>query len=172
MRKHTGMRPQDIVILLKMISLENKEWRITDIANQLHMSQSEVSEALNRCKIARLVDESKKKVFKESLLEFLLHGLRYVFPEQPGAIVKGVPTAHSAEPLKKKISSNETDQYVWPFPEGKARGQAIQPLFKTVPQASLEDQQLYEMLALTDALRVGRAREFKIASEELIKKIK
>jgi hypothetical protein len=32
--------------------------------------------------------------------EFLIHGLKYVFPAYPGALVRGVPTAHSAEPLK------------------------------------------------------------------------
>ena len=172
MRKHTGMRPQDIVVLLKMISLGGKSWRITDLANQLFMSQSEVSEALNRCKIAGLTDESKKKVFRDSLLEFLVHGLRYVFPEQPGALVKGIPTAHSAEPLSKKILSAEADCYVWPFSEGKVRGQAINPLFKTAPKAALEDPKLYELLALTEALRVGKAREFKLASEELSKRFK
>jgi len=34
-----------------------------------------------------------------------------------------------------------------------------------VPQAAREDAQLYELLALTDVLRVGRSRERRLASE-------
>ena len=47
MKEHNGMRPQDIVVLLKIIILDKLEWRIIDLARQLYISQSEVSEALN-----------------------------------------------------------------------------------------------------------------------------
>ncbi|MCD4737501.1 MAG: hypothetical protein K8R53_15765, partial [Bacteroidales bacterium] len=62
MKKHNGMRPQDIVVLLKIIALKDNNWRNIDIANALQISPSEVSEALNRCKIAKLIDSKKKKV--------------------------------------------------------------------------------------------------------------
>lgn len=55
MKKHNGMRPQDIVVLLKIISIHDS-WRNIDLANALQISPSEVSEALNRCMIARLID--------------------------------------------------------------------------------------------------------------------
>jgi len=48
------MWPQDIVILLKMVSLGERPWRYSDLAQALHISQSEVAEALNRCRQARL----------------------------------------------------------------------------------------------------------------------
>ena len=60
MKKHNGMRPQDIVVLLKILSMKNNDWRNIDIANALQISPSEVSEALNRCKIARLIDNKKR----------------------------------------------------------------------------------------------------------------
>ena len=37
------------------------------------------------------------------------------------------------------------------------------PLYPTVPEAALRDEKLYELLALVDALRVGRVREREIA---------
>ena len=43
----------------------------------------------------------------------------------------------------------------------------ITPLYPKVPQAAREDAQLYELLALTDALRVGRPRERQLASDLL-----
>lgn len=47
---------------------------------------------------------------------------------------------------------------VWPFEQGSRRGYGFSPLYKKVPQAALKDHELYELLALVDALREG-ARE-------------
>jgi hypothetical protein len=99
----------------------------------------------------------------------LEHGLKYVYPQKPGALVRGIATSHSAEPLNKIIQSE--DNYVWPFAQGNLRGQAIEPLHPSVPKACLKDHVLYELLALTDALRVGKIREQKIAITELKKLI-
>ncbi|MDX9908220.1 MAG: hypothetical protein RBS23_02070 [Mariniphaga sp.] len=74
----------------------------------------------------------KKKVNINSFTEFLIYGLKYVFPTEPGAIVKGTPTAHSASPIKEHISS-DADVYVWSNAKGTHRGQAIEPLYKRAP---------------------------------------
>jgi len=166
MKKHNGMRPQDIVVLLKIISMQNQEWRNIDIANSINLSASEVSEALNRSRFAKLLDGKKKRVNTNSFKEFLVYGLKYVFPVEPGAIVRGMPTAHSAPPISESISQGG-EIYVWPYANGIKRGQAIEPLYKTVPEVVQKDKSLYELLALTDTLRVGRAREIKIAIKEL-----
>lgn len=171
MKKHNGMRPQDIVVLLKIIALKTDTWRNIDIANGLHISQSEVSEALNRCRIARLIDNKKRTVFKNALSEFLIFGLKYVFPTEPGAIVRGVPTAHSASPIKELILSDDKDVYVWPYAKGTARGQAIEPLYQTLPEAVQEDKLLYDLIAIVDTFRVGRVREINIAVAELEKRM-
>jgi hypothetical protein len=171
MKKHNGMRPQDIVVLLKIIAVGDKEWRNIDIANAILLSPSEVSEALNRCKIAGLIDSKKRKVNINSFTEFLIYGLKYVFPTEPGAIVKGILTAHSASPIKEHISSG-TDVYVWSYAKGDRRGQAIEPLYKTLPQVVQEDKRFYELLTIVDTIRVGRVREINIAIDELNKRLK
>jgi hypothetical protein len=51
------------------------------------------------------------------------------------------------------------------------RGYSFTPLHKNVPQAALEDKRLYELLALVDALRDGRARERELAVKELTKRL-
>ncbi|MGK7393296.1 MAG: hypothetical protein ACNS62_01945 [Candidatus Cyclobacteriaceae bacterium M3_2C_046] len=102
-------------------------------------------------------------------MEFLQYGLRYVFPVQPGPVVRGIPTAHSAPPLDKQINSSE--HYVWPYSKGNIRGQSILPLYPSIPQAALKDEKLYELLALVDTLRVGRAREKELAVDELKKRL-
>jgi hypothetical protein len=170
MKKHSGMRPQDILVLLKIISMKNPEWLNVDIANSLKISQSEVSEALNRCKIARLIDGDKRKIYINSLKEFLIYGLKYVFPAEPGAIVRGMPTAHSAYPIKELVSQG-SENFVWPYSKGILRGQSIEPLYYTIPMVVQDDILFYELLAILDTLRIGRAREIKIAIDELAKRL-
>ena len=95
MKSHNGMRPQDIVILLKIITVDNIKWQYRDLASSLSISISEISESLIRSHLAGLVDESRRIVHRQSLLEFIEHGLKYVFPQAPGTLVTGIPTAHS-----------------------------------------------------------------------------
>lgn len=56
---------------------------------------------------------------------------------------------------------------MWPDPEGDTRGNEFSPLYKSVPKAARKDMKLYELLALVDAVRDGRAREREIAIREL-----
>ncbi|WP_304249278.1 hypothetical protein [Parabacteroides gordonii] len=171
MRKHNGMRPQDVLILLKMTTLRHTFWRIEDLRLSLKLSASEVSEALDRCRMAKLVDVSKRKVHAASFLEFLFYGLKYAFPVQPAGIVRGIPTAYSAPPINTMIVAN-SQKVVWAYAKGTERGQAIEPLYKTVPEVVENDLQLYELLALVDTIRIGKVREVEIAKKELTKRIK
>jgi len=169
-KKVLGLRPQDVVVLLKVVILDNASWRMVDLASELCLSQSEISESLHRTWYANLLSESKREVFRDALLEFLIHGVRYAFPQRPGAMTRGIPTAHSAPPLSLLIRSSST-VYVWPDADGTARGEAIEPLYPGVPKAARIDPLLYELLSLVDALRVGRAREANLAATELKRRI-
>ena len=169
MKKHNGMRPQDIVILLKIISKRKKKWLMKNLADELKISASEISESLNRSLTAGLLGKDKKKVNKLALMDFLKYGFKYVFPQKPGALARGIGTAHSAPPLNSEIVSNE--HYVWPFATGKLKGQAIEPLHPNVPFACLNDSSFYQLMSLTDALRVGKVREQQIAIDLLNDKI-
>ena len=163
------MSPHDIVILLKIVAYGNQPWFQKPLAEALGISQSEVSKSLNRSKYAGLLSPIGKTVMKLALMEFLQFGLRYVFPQKPGPVVRGIPTSHSASPLNKHIQS--TESYVWPYGKGTVRGHSIMPLYPSVPEAALKDKQLYELLSLVDALRVGRARERELAQIELKKRL-
>ena len=169
MKKHSGMRPHDIVILLKIAAKGQQAWFMKDLSYELGISASEISESINRSVIAGLISYNKKNLMKLNLLDFLIYGLRYVYPEHPGALVRGVVTAHSAPPLNKIIVSQEP--YVWPYGNGKVRGQAITPLHAKVPEAALKDKNFHILMALVDTLRVGRAREKELAIKELKQRI-
>jgi len=169
MKEHNGMRPQDICILLKIIAKRNGDWYNKDLGYELNISNSEISESLNRSMQAQLVDEEKRHVYRKNLMEFLKHGLKYVFPESPGSMGRGIATAHSAEPLKAKITSKE--HYVWADSNGKLRGLTVKPLYRTMPDAVKKDKNLHELLSLVDGIRLGKIREQDLAIQELEKRI-
>jgi hypothetical protein len=121
---------------------------------------------LNRCRIARLLDADEKIVFRNNLYEFIIYGLTYVFPVEPGTIVRGIATAHSGPPLNKKIVSG-SESYVWSDSNGDTQGISVVPLYKTLPAIAKDHPEFYELLCLVDVCRIGRAREVNLAREIL-----
>ena len=169
MKKNNVMRPQDIVILLKIVAFGNRKWLMKDIANELFISASEVSESLNRSVYAGLIAADKQQVMKMALLDFLRYGLKYVYPQKLGTMVRGMTTAHSAAPLNGLIESETV--FVLPYAKGEVKGMALDPLIPSLPEACQLDATLYELIALTDALRIGKAREQELAYNELKKRL-
>jgi len=164
-RKHNGMRPQDIVILLKIITMHSENWQLKDLANLLYISNSEISESLERSLYAGLIDFEKRHVQRGNMTDFLFHGMKYVFPAQPGIFTRGVPTAHSHPFMQAFINSEQA--YVWPSSSGSVLGQAIEPFYANQVKAIEEDEELYQLLALLDVIRVGKLREKTVAEKEL-----
>lgn len=165
------LKPQDIVALLKVRTIGSSEWTYTSLASSLGMSASEVHGALKRCAISGLYDRDRKKILAHALLEFLVYGLKYAFPGQIGPVARGIPTAHSAQPLKSLVVADASETYVWPYPDGDVRGQGIQPLYRSVPFAVQIDGELYVLLSLIDGIRVGRVREQRLAANELSQRL-
>ena len=157
MKEHKGMRPQDVVILLKILSGGSEGLKIKQLSDSLFISASEISESLNRSTICGLLLQDSRTVNKEPFLKFLEHGLPYVFPAQLGPVMKGIYTAHSESSLYLSFSSEE--KLVWADEFGKERGQTILPLYPTVIKAIKKDRQLYKLLALCDIIRIGDTSE-------------
>lgn len=161
------LKPQDIFILLKLVSLGKAQWSYASLARDLYMSTSEVHAGMRRAVAAHLMGPQKGHLLKKSFEEFLIHGIKYAFPPDHGSLTRGLPTSYAAPPLKDVISQPTEPPPVWPDPEGTVRGYEFSPLYKSVPKAALQDRKLYELLALVDAIRDGRTRERKIAITEL-----
>lgn len=162
------MSPQDVVVLVKLCLQERPVSQMT-LAKDLALSQSEISKSMARSRYAGLLFGEDHQVMRQGLCDFLVHGIRYTFPQQPGPVVRGLPTAHSAPPLADQVMSDEP--YVWPSAIGNVRGHSIAPLYPKAVDAAMRDAKLYEVLSLIDAIRVGRARERNLAIEELKKRI-
>lgn len=174
------MKSQDIVILLKLVSLEDQirqgcldeppgsdPFALRNLEGALGISKTEIGASLRRSITATLAIKLKDrpKVNRRNLTKFVQHGLKYVFPAKPGAPQRGVATGFAAPMLKGQLVSSSADIYVWPHAEGNQRGLSITPLFKSVPEAALKDERLYEFLALIDAIRLGNQREANLAQD-------
>lgn len=182
------MKKQDIVILLKLVSLQEQEaselldsgggvsrreepFSVRSLGASLGISKTEVSASLNRSLESGLAMRDhlsgRAKPNRRNLYEFIAHGLKFVFPAKPKSLSRGLPTAFAAPMLETQLISAGEDIYVWPYAQGRIRGQSIDPLFKSVPEAVKNDKRLYEYLALIDAIRIGKQRESNLAAKLL-----
>lgn len=167
MHKPIELKPQDILVLLKLAVNSGKDWSYGELAASLKLSSSETHAAIKRATLAGLMNTRHHRPIRGALEELLIHGVKYVFPAERGPLARGFPTAHAARPLVSEFISSDDPPPVWPDPEGPIRGETLRPIYRSVPQAARTDEKLYEVLALVDAIRIGRVRERKRAEELL-----
>jgi hypothetical protein len=167
------LKPQDLLVVLKLVTLGRARWSYSGLATDLGMSPSEVHAAVKRAVAARLAIPRGEMVTPamSALKEFLAHGVQYTFVPDRGVLTRGMPTAHAALPLRNELAQSTELPPVWPDPEGEVRGLAFSPLYKAAPLASRNDPKLYELLALVDAVRGGGARERTVALRLLEKRL-
>lgn len=161
------LKGEDIVLLLKL-SDSPPDWTVRTLSSETSIPRSVVQRALKRLATAGLLDERRKRVNLSQTEEFLVHGLRYVFPAVLEGESRGVPTAWAAEPLAARIASPPGElPPVWPDARGERRGLALRPLHGAVSEAARRDPRLGEQLALVDGLRLGDARTRGVAADLL-----
>ena len=160
------LKPQDVVLALKLVCKDGCSWSQASLAAELAMSASEVNAGLKRLALATLVephaDGRRCSIIRPALREFLIHGLKYVFPAEKGAPAIGMPTANAGYPLKE-FSDPEQTLPVWPVKDGKVKGFSLKPLYPTVAKAAQNDSELYAYLVLVDALRDTQNEQADIA---------
>lgn len=153
----------DILVLLKLQVLDSNQWTQASLSYELSVAQSLVNASLKRTAAAHLYLPRRKRVSRQALAELLIHGVKYVFPPERGALTRGIVTSYAAPPLCELIVQPDTPPPVWPYAEGTHRGYEFGPLDKRAPKAALNDPKLYELLVLVDAIRDGRPREATLA---------
>lgn len=176
------LKPQDIVILLKILSKDSQslaDYTQNELAMLLFMSPSEINAGIKRLVLSGLlgpVQRPNKLIFlpiKSAVEECLVSAVKYFFPVQLGAYSRGIVTSYAAPIFENHIVLGNDPVPVWPYGEGDVRGLAIKPLYPSVPKsiANHPDPLFYDMLVLIDAIRTGRARERSIAMKLLKEKI-
>jgi hypothetical protein len=164
--------PLDTLLLLKIHCLKDDAWTMQSLGTDLDVSSSQVHASCKRCHLAGLYSKEERKPVLHNLREFILHAVKYIHPPVFGQASRGIPTAHSAPPLSDQIESGNDLPLIWPTPSGPVRGLVLEPIHRSVPNAAAVDPLLYELLALIDGLRCGRARERKLAASQLEQRLK
>lgn len=187
------MKSQDVVVLLKLVSLEDDEqnighqparqglvggedpYSVRGLEAALGISKTEVSASIKRSLASGIAIKDRKtgrpKPNRRQLREFIVHGLKFVFPAKPGTMQRGLPTAFAAPVLRNSLQSAGSLISVWPYARGQEMGQSVEPLFKSVPDAAEKDERLYAYLALVDAVRLGNQREANLAANLLAERL-
>jgi hypothetical protein len=168
-----ALKPQDVYVVLKLVAARTCRAPYAHLAVELVMSPSEVHASVKRAQTSGLLHgaalDDRPNV--AALEEFLVHGLKYVFPAERGEMTRGIATSYGAPPLQHLIAPTDEPVPVWPYAEGKQRGISLAPLYRTAPEAALRDASFYELLVVVDALRDGRVRERKIAEAALYRRL-
>jgi hypothetical protein len=162
-KTQVALRPGDIPYALRLAAHPGEGYE--DLAEVFRSSTSSGHRAVARLQQAGLLLPGERRISREALREFLIHGVRYAFPAIRGPETRGIPTAWSAPPLEGILPPGPV--VVWPAEPGQARGEAVVPLSENVTHAVRRDPWLYETLALVDALRLGQARDRRLAAERL-----
>lgn len=173
------LKPQDIVISIKL--LQNREEgaapTYASLASSLKMSPSEAHAGVRRSLdvglLRRLPDSRRMPVpVRRTLEEFLICGLKYVWPAKPGAMARGIPTCGSCPAVASELDIPEPETpLVWRHPAGTVRGESILPLYPKVPEVCANDAWIHEWLALVDVLRCKTGREATLAANAIRKRL-
>ena len=150
------LKGEDPIILLKLASKRDR-WTLRSLESEIAISRSVIHRSLGRLAQAGLLDATHR-VNVAQAEEFLIHGMRYVFPPIQQGATRGNPTAWAAAPLEDELAPSNDLPPVWPDPEGETRGIALQPLHPAASEIYHRDKKLTEQLALLDALRLGSPR--------------
>lgn len=147
------------------------QFSLRNLESLTGISKSQISLSLNRmynvglAKVDRKLNIPKTNI--KAFLEFIAYGIRYVFPAKEGVIGRGIATSIAAPVLRSKLMTSGELQPVWPNPRGNTKGLLVEPLHPKIFIAVQQDAQLYAMLALVDAIRIGHPRERNLALEML-----
>ncbi len=175
------LKPHDIIVALKLIRPDSTAEVPTyaRLSSSIGLSASEAHAAVERGMSAGLLRRNASSVRTmptanlSALREFLVHGLKYVWPAERGPIARGVPTATSLESIAGRLNVPlPAVPLVWPHPEGTTRGETVEPLYAKVADLCLSDPELHEWLALIDVVRLKAGREAALAAAELERRLR
>jgi hypothetical protein len=161
------LKGEDIVLLLKLTH-QSPDWTVRTLERETTIPRSVVQRSLKRLWQAGLFDPRRRVANVSQTGEFLVHGLKYVFPGSVNGESRGFATAWGAKPLADKLAAASNDfTPVWPSAHGDTRGLALEPLHPSVVEAATRDPLLREQLTLIDAIRIGDARVRALAADLL-----
>lgn len=165
-RINRGLKPQDIVILGKLIT--DEEWPTQkEMSASLFVSQSEVSHALKTLEQVGLINLKQKTINKLAVTEFVTHALKFLFPVEKKGTGRGVLVGPSFFAFQEKVHSDEYN-YVWPDSDGNQKGIIVTPLLPELSKAVKKSDKLFLFLNVVEIFRgLGGVRHLQEAQKIL-----
>ncbi len=163
------IQPLDVLVLLKLAATGREDLSVRELGRDLGgLPKSTVDVSVRRLRAHGLVreHEGKRQVNRLLARDLIEKAIRWLAPADVGRIDLGVATAHAAAPLAGRLMG-DAEPVVMRLSEGPVRGRTVTPLHPNAPLAASRDPRLHELLAIVDALRIGRARDREVAIEEL-----
>ena len=166
------LKPQDVLLTLKL-ACQPADKTYAALAASLGLSASETHAAARRAQRCRILTKTTHpEPVWQNLHDVLVHALPLVLPLEKGAPVLGMPTSYAAPPIAERILMEDGNlPPVWEDDEGNVTGIAVSPLYSSAPYAARQDGQLYQWLALVDALRCQEPRVRELALTEVEAKL-
>lgn len=142
------MKSQDIVVLLKLISLQDQElergserlrsesiggdpYAVRNLENLTGISKTEIAQSIKRSVASGIARKDNAKneprPHRRNLFNFIIHGLRFVFPANPASMQRGIPTAFAALCSKDCSSVAEATTTCGHTPKGERWGNRWNP---------------------------------------------
>jgi hypothetical protein len=162
------LKGQDVVVLLKLLGSAEPA-SVRDLASRLGFDVAGTHRAMRRLSDAGLYSTDRRRVREPLAEEFLIHAVKFSFPARLGSEAPGIPTSWAADPLKGRLADFTGLPVVWPHAKGTVRGLALEPLHPMVPEAAHADPELWQRLALVDALRSNDGVRVSQLAEKLLR---
>jgi len=164
------LRDYDIVVALWLTKRPEWATRLPELAHVLGFPEQEADRVPARLTVSKLFNPESQLVDANGLVSILRAGLQKAFPaenQQAPENVRGVRTGLEATPFREQLLTDAHVLRVWKTADGDAKGQELSPLCPNAPALAHSDREMYEILALVDTLRFGRARERSVALDAL-----
>jgi hypothetical protein len=166
------LRPADIVVLLQLLRHRSGDWTVRSLAEELHIPSASMQRSLERLGATPAYDFSRRRVSISGCTELFEHALPFIAPVRRGGETRGLATAWAVAPLSQHLAPVDGLPPVWPDAFGEQRGLEIQPLHPSAVSLARADPEMYELLALIDALRAGDTRTRGLAAELLRERVR
>jgi len=153
------LRGVDVVVLLGVLRHRQGDWTVRMISREMRIPLASVQRSLGRLALTPAFDPQGRRADIAGCEALFEHALRFVCPTSTGERARGVPTAWALPRLSRRLRpAADAPQPVWPQRGGPVQGVAVRPLHAAVPKLAAEDEEMHELLALTDAARLGDDR--------------
>ncbi len=163
------LQPRDIVIALQLAHAGDA-WTVRSLGDPIGVAPGSIHRGLERLASVGVYEPRGRSLNAAVLDELIRHGLRFVLGGGLGAETRGVPTAWGVAPLRERVSVSAPAP-VWPSPRGTERGPALTPIVDNAVALLDSAPKVATDLALVDAIRIGAARDRRLAMDLLLARL-